>query len=165
MTAGLKTRALWAGILPDLTFNYYILDETVESLYKTEQRHAKLVNLATGVAIFLSCLGLFGLAFFTVTLRTKEIGIRKILGASITSIVNMLSKDFVKLILISLVIAIPVSWYFMNQWLQGFAYNVGIQWWVFVLAGFLVLLIALATMSIQSLKAALANPVEALRNE
>lgn len=160
-----KVKAIWATVLPDKRFNYYILDETVERLYTTELRTSKLINTATGLAIFISCLGLFGLVFFTVTQRTKEIGIRKVLGASIAGIVSLLSKDFFKLIFISLLVATPLAWYFMNKWLEGFAYSIGLQWWIFILAGLVVMLIAFATMSIQSIKAALANPVEALRNE
>ena len=160
-----EAKAIWASVLPDRAFRYYILDETVEKLYTTEMQTSKLVNTATGLAIFISCLGLFGLAFFTVTQRTKEIGIRKVLGASIAGIVSLLSKDFFKLVVVSILLATPLAWYFMGKWLDGFAYSVGLQWWIFILAGLVVMVVAFATMSIQSVKAALSNPVEALRNE
>ncbi|WP_333483070.1 ABC transporter permease [Spirosoma telluris] len=117
------------------------------------------------MAIFIACLGLFGLAAFTAEQRTKEIGVRKVLGASVASIVTLLSKDFVKLVLIAIVISSPIAWYVMNQWLQGFAYKTDISWWVFALAGLLAVGIALLTVSVQSIKAALMNPMKSLRSE
>ena len=117
------------------------------------------------LAIALSCLGLFGMAVFSIERRTKEIGIRKVLGASVSSVVTLLSKDFVKLVLIANLIAWPVAWYAMNQWLQDFAYRIELGWWTFALAGGVALLIALLTVSAQAIRAALANPVEALRYE
>ncbi|WP_332368535.1 ABC transporter permease [Spirosoma telluris] len=124
-----------------------------------------LATLFACMAIFIACLGLFGLAAFTAEQRTKEIGVRKVLGASVASIVTLLSKDFVKLVLIAIVISSPIAWYVMNQWLQGFAYKTDISWWVFALAGLLAVGIALLTVSVQSIKAALMNPMKSLRSE
>jgi putative ABC transport system permease protein len=118
-----------------------------------------------GIAIFISCLGLFGLAAFIAKQRTKEIGIRKILGASVANIVGMLSKDFLWLVGIAIVIASPVAWYFMQQWLQDFVYRIPISWWIYAFAGFGAIAIALATVSFQAIRAATANPVESLRVE
>ena len=123
------------------------------------------MNVVMFITIFISCMGLFGLALFTAEQRTKEIGIRKVLGATVTNIVTLLSKDFVLLVFISLVIASPVAWYFMNRWLQDFAFRIHIGWWVFVLAGSIAILTALFTVSFQALKAAMANPVKSLRTE
>jgi putative ABC transport system permease protein len=117
------------------------------------------------LAIFIACLGLFGLATFIAEQRTKEIGIRKVLGASVQGIVQMLSKDFMKLVAISFIIAAPMAWYFMHKWLQDFAYRVNISWWIFVAAGLAALLIALATVSFQAIRAAITNPVKSLRTE
>jgi putative ABC transport system permease protein len=125
----------------------------------------KIFGAAAGLAIFIACVGLFGLALFMAELRTKEIGIRKVLGASISGVVLLLSKDFAKLVLVGMAAAIPISWYAMNVWLRNFAYRIDIGWWVFALAGGLALAIALLTASAQAIKAALANPVEALRYE
>ncbi|MCF8243885.1 MAG: ABC transporter permease [Saprospiraceae bacterium] len=160
-----KVKAVWEEVYPGKDFNPYFLDESVEKLYESETKTAKLINTATGLAIFISCLGLFGLAFFTVTQRSKEISVRKILGASIAGIVGLLSKDFLKLVLASLVLATPIAWYFMDKWLQDFAYRIGIQWWMFVVAGAVAVAVAFLTVSFQSVKAALANPVKSLRSE
>ena len=118
-----------------------------------------------GLSLLIACLGLFGLSIFIVERKIKEIGIRKVLGASVGGIVGLLSKDFAKLILISIVIATPVAWYFMNNWLEDFAYRITINWWVFALAGIIALLIALVTVSFQAIKAAIANPMKSLRTE
>ncbi|TCK80561.1 ABC transporter permease [Albibacterium bauzanense] len=155
----------WKKIYPGVPFEYKFYDETIASLYQQEQNTSKLVGAATGVTIFISCLGLFGLATLTAFQRTKEIGIRKVLGATVTGIVKILSKDFVKLVLIAIVIASPIAWWAMNQWLQDFAYRVQIQWWMFVMAGIIAVFIALLTVSSQALKAAIANPVDSLRDE
>ena len=120
---------------------------------------------AGGISIFLACLGLFGLAALAAVNRTKEIGIRKVLGATIGGIVKLLSKDFLKLVLIALVIAVPFAWYFMNKWLQDFAYRISIGWWVFIAVGCLAMLIAFITIGLQAIKAAVANPVKSLRAE
>jgi putative ABC transport system permease protein len=146
-------------------FSYSFLDEKLDALYRAEQRLGKIFSLFAGLAILIACLGLFGLASFTAERRTKEIGIRKVLGATITSVAALLSKDFVKLVLFANLIAWPVAWFAMNRWLQNFAYRIDIGWWVFALAGGLALVIALATVSTQAIKAALANPVESLRYE
>lgn len=160
-----KFKAVWQDVFPGADFNYYVLNDTFERLYEAESHTAKLINTATGLAIFISCLGLFGLTFFTVTHRSKEISIRKVLGASVSSVVALLSKDFLKLVLIALVLAAPPAYYFMDQWLESFSYRIDIQWWVFVLAGLAALTIAFLTMGFQSIKAALANPVDSLRSE
>jgi putative ABC transport system permease protein len=125
----------------------------------------KMTTWFAALAIALSCLGLFGMAVFSIERRTKEIGIRKALGASVSGVVTLLSKDFVKLVLIANVIAWPVAWYAMNKWLQDFAYRIDLGWWTFMLAGGVALLIALLTVSAQAIRAALANPVESLRYE
>ncbi len=150
---------------PNSAFAYQFLDQNFAQQYAAEQKQSQLLLIFTALAIFIACLGLFGLAAFTAEQRTKEIGIRKILGASVTGIVFMLSKDFLKLVLISIVIASPIAWYAMHQWLQNFAYRIDIRWWVFALSGILALLIALITVSSQAVKAALANPVKSLRSE
>ncbi len=144
---------------------YGFVDQELDKLYRREQRTGQIVLYFSTLAILISCLGLFGLAAFTAEQRTKEIGIRKVLGASITSIVGLLSKDFMKLVLVAIVIATPIAWFAMNQWLQGFAYRINISWWVFALAGLLAMGIALLTVSFQSVKAALMNPVKSLRSE
>jgi len=150
---------------PEFPFTYSFSDEEYQKLYQMEQVAGKLANIFAFLAVFISSLGLLGLATFTAQQRTKEIGIRKILGASVTSLFALLSSEFIWLIAIALLIASPVSWYFMNNWLQGFAYHTGFQWWVFAFSGGLILLIALATVSFQAVKAALANPVKSLKSE
>ncbi len=152
----------YAGNIP---FSYNFLDKSFEAHYKSEQHAGLLFNVFAGIAIFISCLGLFGLATYTAQVKIKEIGIRKVLGASIAGIVKLISKDFLKLVVISIVIATPVAWWAMNKWLQDFAYRIDISWWVFVVAGVIALLIAIVTVSFQSIKAALANPVKSLRTE
>ncbi len=155
----------WKEIFPENNFDYTFLDDYISWLFEKEEQTAWLMNAAMIVTIFISCIGLFGLAMFMAEKRTKEIGIRKVLGASVASIAAMLSKDFAKLVLISIVIASPIAWYLMNQWLQDFVYRTQITWWVFFIAGGVALLISLATVSFQSLKAAMANPVKSLRTE
>ena len=146
-------------------FEYHFLDQTFNSIYKAEARLSTLFGAFTSFALFIACLGLFGLATFTAEQRTKEIGVRKVLGASVASIVTLLSKDFLKLVLIAILLATPLAWYAMSRWLQGFAYKIDIAWWVFTLAGLLAAGIALLTVSFQSVKAALMNPVKSLRSE
>lgn len=146
-------------------FEYFFADDNYNKQYISEQQYASLFTTASIWAIFIACLGLFGLATFTVESRTKEIGIRKVLGASVGSITALLSKDFLKLVLISVVIASPIAGYFMNIWLQDFAYRVDISWWIFAVAGILSIVTALLTVGYQSIKAALANPVKSLRTE
>ena len=150
---------------PDYPLQYTFLDQQFEQRYRSEQVTGKLVNIFAVIALFISCLGLFGLTSFTVEQRTKELGVRRVLGASVSGIVVMLSKDFLKLVFIGFVIATPITWYMTNQWLQNFADRIEIGAGVFLLAGLAVILIALATVSWQSIKAAIANPVDCLRNE
>ena len=155
----------WQRLLPGTPFVYSFLDERYQQTYVAERRTGLILGLFAGLTIFVACLGLFGLATFTAQQRTKEIGVRKVLGASVGSIVALLSKDFLTLVLIAIVIASPIAWYAMHRWLQDFAYRVDISWWVFVLAGLLAVGIALLTVSFQSVKAALMNPVKSLRSE
>ncbi len=155
----------WKRAAPSKPFDYFFLDEDVHQQYQAEARWGKIVRYASVLAIFIACLGLFGLAAILSTRRTKEIGIRKVLGASIASIVNLLSKEFVKLIFIANLLAWPLAYFAMSKWLQNFAYRIDIGWAVFALAGGLAVLIALLTVGTQAIKAALANPVEALRYE
>jgi predicted permease len=150
---------------PSYPFTYHFLDEAYEKLYRSETLVNTLTNYFGLLAIIISCLGLFGLAAFTAEQRTKEIGIRKVLGASVSNVIGLLSKDFMKLVLIAIVIASPLAWYAMNQWLQNFAYHIDIEWWMFALAGMLAVGIALLTVSSQAIKAALMNPVKSLRSE
>jgi putative ABC transport system permease protein len=152
-------------IYPEEDFNYEFFDDTLAKMYQTEQETAGLLKWATGLAILISCLGLLGLVIYTTNTRTKEIGIRKILGASVVNIVSILSKDFVRLVLIAFVIAAPVAWWAVYKWLQGYAYKTSMSWWVFVASGAAMLLMALITLSIQTIKTAVANPVESLRTE
>jgi putative ABC transport system permease protein len=156
---------LWNQIFPEEGFNYSFLDESITWLFEKEQKTAWLINVAMIITIFISCMGLFGLAMFMAQKRTKEIGIRKVLGASVADITAMLNRDFAKLVMISIVIASPIAWYIMNQWLQDFAYRTDISWWVFIIAGVTALLIALITVSFQAIKAAVSNPVKSLRTE
>jgi putative ABC transport system permease protein len=153
----------WKEVYPTKKFEYSFFDESIARLYEKEEKTAQIMNIAMGIAIFISCMGLFGLAAFIAEQRTKEIGIRKVLGATVTDIVSMLSRDFVRLVVISIVIASPVAWYFMHQWLQDFAYRVPISWWIYGIAGVSAVVIALATVSVQAIRAAMANPVESLR--
>ena len=150
---------------PGFPFTFNFLDEAYQQQYENETRVSILSKYFAGLAIIISCLGLFGLAAFTAQKRRKEIGIRKVIGASVTDITTMLSKDFVKLVFISMFIAFPVSWWLMNDWLQGFVYRVSISLWIFVIAGTAVILITILTISFQSIKAAVANPVKSLRSE
>jgi len=150
---------------PGFPFKYYFTDDEIANRYKAEYTVSRLSRYFAFLAIFISCLGLFGLVTFTAEQKTKEIGIRKVLGASVTGIVGMLSKDFLTLVVIAAVIAFPIAWWAMHRWLNDFAYRVNIGWWVFVVAGVVALLIALLTISFQSVKAAIANPAKSLRTE
>lgn len=167
-----KTREALAGLEkisrslnPEFPFTWQFADEEYTRLYKSEHVVGKLTNFFAFLAIFISCLGLFGLAAFTAEQRTKEIGVRKVLGASVPGIVKMLSVNFLKPVAIAMLIAFPLAWYAMHQWLQNFAYKIDIAWWIFVLAGSITIGIALLTVSFQSIKAALMNPVKSLRTE
>jgi len=158
-------KSKWQEFGPDQPFAYSFLDERFNDMYRTETRIGEVFSIFAGLAIFTACLGLFGLASFTAEQRTKEIGIRKVLGATVSNVTLLLSKDFVRLVLIANLLAWPVAYFAMNKWLQDFAYRINLSWWMFALAGGLALLIALLTVSFQAIKAALANPVEALRYE
>lgn len=155
----------WNDFGPEDPLTYSFLDERFENSYKAEQKIGVILGIFAGLTIFVACLGLFGLAKFTAGQRTKEIGIRKVLGASVSQVSSMLSKEFVKLVLVACVIAFPLAWWAMNKWLEEFAYRVSISGWVFVIAGAVALLIALFTVSFQAIKAAIANPVKSLRTE
>jgi putative ABC transport system permease protein len=156
---------IYKSSFPGNPFEYFFADENFNKQYITEQQYSRLFTTASVWAIIIACLGLFGLATYTVESRTKEIGVRKVLGASVTNIAQLLSKDFLKLVLVSIIIASPIAWYVMHQWLQDFAYRIQISWWVFAMAGAAALIIALATVSFQAVKAALSNPVKSLRME
>lgn len=155
----------WTGVVADLPFKYSFLDESLDNFYKAEKKWSSIMGWAGGISVFLACLGLFGLAALAAVNRTKEIGIRKVLGASLPGIVGLLSKDFIKLIVLAMVIATPLAWYFMNKWLQDFAYRISIGWWVFIAAGALAIIIAFVTIGFQAVKAGVANPVKSLRTE
>jgi len=155
----------WKSVAGDTPFKYAFLEDDFDSLYKSEQNMRSVLGAFTFISILVACLGLFGLAAFTIKQRFREIGIRKVLGSSVPNIVQLLSKDFLKLVFISILIASPIAWYAMNKWLQDFAYKVDISWWIFLLAGFMAVLIAFATVSFQAIKAAIANPIKSLRTE
>jgi len=156
---------IWNRLVPQRPFLYSFLDESFNKQYQADIRFGQVFSVFSGLAILIACLGLFGLATYSTKKRFKEIGVRKVLGASIGVIVTLLSSDFIKLVLIAIIIASPIAWWAMNKWLQDFAYHIDIQWWVFVLAGVLAIVIALVTVSFQAIKAALANPVDSLRDE
>lgn len=160
-----RVAAAWKNLNPNEPFEFSFLDQDFQKNYEAENRQSALIRYFTIVAIIISCLGLFGLATFTAEQRTKELGIRKVLGANVRSLVTLLSLDFVKLVAIAVVIALPLAWYGMNQWLQNFAYRISMGWAVFAISTFIALFIALATVSFQALKAALSNPVKNLRTE
>jgi putative ABC transport system permease protein len=155
----------WREVYPQEDFAYEFVDDSIAKFYKKEQDTSNLLNWSTGLAIFISCLGLLGLVIYTTTQRTKEIGVRKVLGASVAQIVSLLSKDFVQLVLVAFVIAAPVAWWAMHKWLEDFAYRTGISWWIFGLSGMAMILAALLTLSIQTLRSAMASPVKSLRTE
>ena len=155
----------WKVLAPRKPFSFYFLDEYFDRQYRSEERFGTLFLYFAFLAIFISCLGLLGLSSYSTIQRTKEIGIRKVMGASVTNIVNLLSRDFLLLVFISFIIAVPLAWYFMHGWLKDFAYRIAISWWVFVAAGCLALFIALFTISYQAIRAAVANPVKSLRTE
>lgn len=160
-----KIESAWKTVAPGLPFKYSFLDEDLDRFYKAESRWSSIVGWAGGISIFLACLGLFGLAALAVVNRTREIGIRKILGASIPELIRLLSKDFMKLVIMAFIIASPLAWYFMNGWLQDFAYRINITGWIFVIAGVTASAIALITVGVQAARAAGANPVKSLRTE
>jgi putative ABC transport system permease protein len=155
----------WKKYLPEVPYEYSFLDENFDKLYEAEQRQGNIFTAFACIAIFIACLGLFGLSAFTISQRVKEIGVRKVLGANIGGIVALLSKDFLILVLVASLIAFPVAWFAMHNWLKDFAYRVSISWWIFLAAGLAALAIALATVSFQAIRAAMVNPVKALRTE
>jgi putative ABC transport system permease protein len=155
----------WKKANPDKPFTYYFLDEFYDRQYRADERFEALFLNFAALAIFISCLGLLGLASYSTVQRTKEIGVRKVMGASAASIVGLLSKDFLQLVGIAFVIAAPLSWFAMHRWLEGFAYKTDIRAWIFVAAGLLSTFVALGTISFQSIRAALMNPVKSLRSE
>jgi len=164
-TALAKTKKAFKDVYPDNdTYNGFF-DEDIAKYYQQEQNTSSLLNWATALSIFISCLGLLGLVIFTTTQRTKEIGVRKVLGATVSQIIALISKDFLQLVLIAFIIAVPLAWIGMNQWLQNFAYRTAISWWIFAAAALLMLIVAFITLSFQSLRAALTNPVKSLRTE
>jgi putative ABC transport system permease protein len=160
-----QIQGVFKNDLPNTAFDYQFLDTHIQNLYASEQHTADTAIIFSLLAVFIACLGLFGLAAFTAEQRTKEIGIRKVLGASVSVITQLLTKDFLKLIVLAIVIASPIAWWLMNHWLLGFVYRIEITWWVFVIAGVVSVLIALLTISFQAIKAATANPVKSLRTE
>jgi len=158
-------QTIWEQTLPNFVYEYKFLDDKIAGFYKQESQFAQLYEIFAAIAIFLSCLGLYGLALFMTVQRTKEVGIRKVLGASADKIVYLFSKEFIILIGIAFAIATPIAWYFMHNWLQNYAYRVIISWWLFAAGGFVAIIIALATISFRAIKAAFANPVDSLRSE
>jgi ABC-type antimicrobial peptide transport system permease subunit len=150
---------------PGYPFEYRFVDEDFHQLFKTETLIGELAGIFSMLAVTISCLGLFGLAAYTAERRTKEIGIRKVLGASVKGIAGLLSKDFLQLVFVSCIVAFPFAWFAMDKWLQNYSYRIEISWWIFLVAGVLAILIALFTVSFQAIKAALANPVKSLRTE
>ena len=158
-------KTVWKKIVPSQDFEYQFLDEALASQYRQEARTSSIVKLASGLSIFIACMGLFGLATLAVVRRTREIGIRKVMGATVVNIVALVSREFIKLVVIAAVIAFPLAWWFLRDWLKDFAYRVNISWWMYLVAAVAALLIALITVSLQALKAALSNPVKSLRTE
>jgi putative ABC transport system permease protein len=158
-------KKIWEQTFPNSVYQYSFLDDKIASFYKQENQLSQLYKIFAAIAIFLSCLGLYGLASFMAVQRIKEVGIRKVLGATIGSIVYLFSKEFVILISIAFFIATPLAWYFMNKWLQEYAYRISISWWLFAASGLVAIVVALATISFQAIKAAVANPVDSLRSE
>jgi len=156
---------LYRAYNPIFPFSFTFLDENYQAMYVSEQRVAALSRFFAGLTIIISCLGLFGLAAFTAEKRKKEIGIRKVIGASVANVVMLLSKDFLRLVLLAVVIAFPLAWWALNQWLNGFAYRIHLNAAVFITAGVSIIAITLLTIGIQSVKAAVANPAESLRTE
>jgi ABC-type antimicrobial peptide transport system permease subunit len=160
-----SVKTIWEQSLPNYVYEYEFLDDKIASFYKQESQLAQLYEIFAAIAIFLSCLGLYGLALFMAVQRTKEVGIRKVLGASTYKIVYLFSKEFIMLIAIAFAIATPIAWYFMHNWLQNYAYRIIISWWLFAAGGFVAIIIALATISFQAIKAASANPVNSLSSQ
>jgi ABC-type antimicrobial peptide transport system permease subunit len=155
----------WKEAYPEDDFDYSFFDSAIAKFYTAEQHMSQLLTWATGLSIFISCLGLLGLAMYTTTLRTKEIGVRKVLGATVSQIVRLLSTELVMLVLLAFVIVTPLAYLVMSKWMQDFADRTSISWWIFALSGAGMLLTALLTLSFQTVKAAIANPVKSLKTE
>ncbi|RKR85727.1 putative permease [Mucilaginibacter gracilis] len=160
-----KIQMEFKAVYPETDFEYDFYDESIARFYQSDMHVSSLLQWATGLSVFISCLGLLGLVIYTTNLRTKEIGIRKVLGASVAHIVSILSADFVKLVVVAFIIASPIAWWATSKWLQNFAYHTNINWWIFLMSGMLMVVIALLTLSFQTVKAAIANPVNSLRSE
>ena len=160
-----RIEKIWSAAFPDHLFKYTYLDDTLNQFYEKESKLFSLFRILTFIAIFIGCLGLYGVVAFMAESRMKEMGIRKVVGASAVNIFGLFSIDFVKLVIVALLIASPLAWYTMNLWLQDFTYRVTMGWWIFALAGISAIVIALFTVSFQSVRAALTNPVTALRSE
>ncbi|HEX3385990.1 MAG TPA: FtsX-like permease family protein, partial [Mucilaginibacter sp.] len=158
-------KAVYDKFYPGNIFDYAFLDQRYNEQYKNDALFGEAFGIFGGFAIFIASLGLLGLSLFATLQRTKEIGVRKVLGASVSNIVLLLSKDFIKLVIVAIVIATPIAWLVLHHWLQDFAYHIGISWWIFVLSGIAAIAIALATISFQAIKAATVNPVKSLRSE
>ena len=156
---------IWNRHIKDRPFDYKFMDAHFAALYSNERRLGQILLMATILSILIACLGLLALSAFIIQQRSKEIGIRKVLGATTSGIITLLSKDFLKLVVVAFIIATPIAWYVMNQWLQDFAYRVDMEWWIFVVAGVGAVGIAFITVSFQSVKAALANPVNSIKTE
>ena len=160
-----KLKGVWEKFFPKYPFEYSFLEESIDRMYKSEDRYSQVISVFSVVALFIACLGLLGLASFIAKQRKKEIGIRKVHGASIESIIQIVSGEFAILVIIGNLIAWPTAYYFMNKWLQEFAYRVDLSWWIFIVSGLMTLIIAMLTVGYQAIKAAVANPVESLKNE
>jgi putative ABC transport system permease protein len=155
----------WSKYFPNDPFNFYFLDDVFDQQYKADNLYGKIFSMFSFLAILIACFGLLGLSAYNILQRTKEIGIRKVMGASVSQVLFILSKDFMLLVGISLLVAVPVTWFIMHNWLKDFAYRINMPWWVFFIAGLLSVMIALITISFQTIKAAVANPVKSLRSE
>ena len=155
----------WKRYLPEVPLSYSFLDERLDQLYIADKQQRTIFTIFACIAIFIACLGLLGLSAFAISQRIKEIGIRKVLGANVNSIVTLLSKDFLLLVVIASIISLPVGWWAMNQWLNEFAYRIQISWWVFAVAMAVALVVAFVTISVQAVKAAVSNPIKSLRTE
>jgi len=158
-------KGIYDKFFPGNLFDYVFLDDRFNRQYKNEQLFGKVFGLFACFAIFIACLGLFGLSLFATMQRTKEIGVRKVLGASVSNILLLLSRDFLKLIMVANIIAFPVAWWIMHNWLQDFAYRTNLSWWIFLSAAIIALIIAIVTIGLQTIKASMANPVKSLRTE
>lgn len=166
MAAAMQSiKKIWQQTFPDYVYEYRFLNDKIASFYQQETQLSQLYKIFAAIAVFLSCLGLYGLASFMAVQRTKEVGVRKVLGATSVSIVYLFSREFVILVAIAFAIATPLAWYFMHLWLQNYAYRINVSWWLFLVGGISAIFIALATVSFQAIKAALANPVKSLRSE